>query len=1011
MRLTNTALTNIRKRPQINRLDLFIYEPTTILSCRIPTNNTTIAKGSVVIPFTNLSTGSAYTVDRDMILCVGTSSGADDVGRIRIREFNQTGTSGTFAVSENSNIQWDGGQYLHVLNYIDVLPVYPRIIQNPDPTTVTFYKDYNIPYGVQNTILGSFINMGSHRARTLDGGSASIYWSASGTYSLTDDQLSYSWEFGGGTPSTYSGQTPGYVTYDAVGDYVTKLTVSGISGSYDQSYRYVAIRDKIGQGSNTPIVRWEMSSLDGSRGEGGYSADFRVYDNLNIKSNSIVMLTADDWYRDAHASYGGNTQNEPYMFFVGYIDKDTIRYNYKESYVEFTALSVTGIMKKSIGFSVSVESKFAPGTWYELKDLDCRRAMYHYLRWHSTVMKVADFSYIGPDYKIQFFDSDRESMFDAIDNLMRTTLIGSVASDRQGRIYAEVHPEAYANPTGTFSNPVFNVTKQDWMGEPSIDENIDNVVSYMEWGGILYKSGKSYPYLACAPGQAPSFRGGVNKQPGLALLGQDHLNVLVGNAFASANARYPLITMDMSGKYSNLDIAPIESVNVDIDATDTAKGVAIHNLYAVDGMSWTYNHKDGLLIPNIELKAIVNGYPGDKIEIPIEPTLEPPTIKPPVIPPIVVPPILPTGTFPSETSQVIWASTNYGVAYCTNFNDIKPIWIPMNEGIASGTQNNVNKIAVTPTGIVYLLVDAGTVNGKVYRAAHLGDVWELIDSSSEFDLIRGIGADQIADDTIILLRGYYVFAPVPPYDDDPPAYVSLRINNVGASGGDDFPGINRSFYSELVWINGLWNLFSTIHGVGIFGGFTYTAWYEIDRGGGRIFPSAPNIDEVWSDNSPAEQYAIGFDNGTMFSWRHPASVVTDGYKVIDHYPPPPLELVDNVNGEPLIPYGKQAMAAAPSRDGRNRVMGGFNALSVPYRKDGNGGWESMATLIPAGMSVWENAGDADSWIFGGGTNIKYTDDFGLTFYNKEGNLSPVFPLVNIVEIRKVPYNEQTVQGI
>ena len=179
----------------------------------------------------------------------------------------------------------------------------------------------------------------------------------------------------------------------------------------------------------------------------------------------------------------------------------SIKYDYEKSLFTFRASSVTQMMKNTTGFSVSVESMAVSTKWYELLDLDCRRAMYHYLRWHSTVLKIADFNFTGTDYKIQFFDADRVSLYNAINSLMQGNLVGDVSADRQGRLWAEVKPKSYPNPTGTFV-PVMDITNRDWMGQPSIEESYGGQVSYIEYGGAAFSgvfTGTFSPLLADAP--------------------------------------------------------------------------------------------------------------------------------------------------------------------------------------------------------------------------------------------------------------------------------------------------------------------------------------------------------------------------------------------------------------------------------------------------------------------------------------------------------------------------------
>lgn len=611
MRLTSVEQELIRTRPQGTKLYLSIFQPQAIFKARI--NDSGIVRGEREIIYDTVSLGSFSLIQSGMTMWIGTTEGAMDVGKIRVR----SATSNTIVVSENSDIEWEDNLYLTIFYYFELWPIFPRIIQDPNNAeNVIFYKDYDIPYTNQNSILGTYVNAGPHRAALLDpaSGQAQLYWSSTGSYNLLGDSLSYSWSFEGGTPSTSTSSVPGFVNYDTPGQYVTRLTISGSSGGADTTYRYVSIYNQ----ANPPIQKWQIMELNGSRNEGGYSLSFKVFEEIPIQEHAVVVLFGENWYGSTLRNLGGNYPNSGNIFYVGYIDKDSISYDYEHSEVSFDTHSITGMMKESSGFSVSVESKAIPSKWYELLDMDGRRALYHYLKWHTTALLISDFQFVGDDYKIQFFDSDRESMYDALDNYMRDTLIGQVVADRQGKVWMEVQAMAYGNPTGTFT-PVYDITSRDWRNTPSIEEQLSEPVAFMEYGGIAYSgvaTGTFGAFIASAPGNAPGFHGDVENHQGQALFSQDQLNTQIGNIFANRNAPFPSIDMDMANNLQNLDIAPQETVEIHITRTDTIRRLAIDGLYIPDSMGWNYSPNGFILLPKIGFKQLVNGIAGETVIIP-----------------------------------------------------------------------------------------------------------------------------------------------------------------------------------------------------------------------------------------------------------------------------------------------------------------------------------------------------------------------------------------------------------
>jgi len=139
-------------------------------------------------------------------------------------------------------------------------------------------------------------------------------------------------------------------------------------------------------------------------------------------------------------------------------------------------------------------------------------------------------------------------MYDALDNFMRDTLWGKVVSDRQGKVWMEVGAEAYTNPTGSFP-ATMDITRQDWMNAPSIDERLSDETSFIEMGGVAYSgvvTGTFAALLTSAPGGTPGFRGGVETHEGLAPAWSGSSQQYGWEYFANKNSPYPTISMDMT---------------------------------------------------------------------------------------------------------------------------------------------------------------------------------------------------------------------------------------------------------------------------------------------------------------------------------------------------------------------------------------------------------------------------------------------------------------------------------
>lgn len=598
--------------PQRTKLWLSIYNPSTVLACQV--NDASIAREEMEITFDGVTEGSHLLVESGMVLYVGSSAGADDKGHIRVK----SATASVLTVAENSHINWADDDHLTVVNFYEITPIFQRIIQDPaDPEDVIFYKDYDVAYTNQNSVLGSFVCMGPHHAGFLENGEHSVFYSSSGTFNVNGDALTYEWWFQGADTTGSASQQPGEIAYSTPGHYTTRLTVSNDSGGEDISYRHVSIYDRPENGTNNPILSWQLVSLEGDRDSGGYSGRIRVHSDVLddvVRDESLVVLFSDDWYGSTKQSIGGNAYDRSSIVFVGYVVANTIIYNWQENFVEFDIGSPTRIMKMKEGFSVSVESKVTPYKWFEVQNMNVRKALYHYLRWHSTALLCNDFEFVGDDQNIQYFDSDRTSIYDAVNTLMSSSLVGNFVADRQGKGWAEISVSALPSGTVPPETNLLDITKDRWIGSPIINERFYNEVSWIEMGGIQFDGPATGDFLALlsqAPGSAPSYSGRVERFQGLALSSQAQLNELVGNVYTFKNSRYPSIVFQLAGNYRNYDIAPQERVPVNIAATDTPRGIVFNDKpFLIGGMSFAYNSEQQILLPTINTQEITSGVAG-----------------------------------------------------------------------------------------------------------------------------------------------------------------------------------------------------------------------------------------------------------------------------------------------------------------------------------------------------------------------------------------------------------------
>lgn len=636
--------------PQQTKNYLSIYQPEMAMIAQV---SGSYDRDTQTITYRGVVSG-AYTEitdDEFMVMLVGSAPSQEDYGRTWVRN----ATSTQIRVVESDHINWTDAAYITIYKYTEIIPVFPRIIKNPaDEEDVIFYKWFDLAYTDQNEVLGCIPTAGSHFA----GFGTRVYYSASGTANMMGNTMTYSWSFEGANTTGSSAHTPGYIDYPSPGFYRTILTVTSSNGAVDKTIRYISLYDRPGEGPNQPYLDWTRTEFAGTQDGRGYTCRIRLRDPIpenTVLDGAIVVIFKDDWYGDQQQSVKNNGLGRSHISMVGYVEGGTIQYNYYDGSVEFTVVSPSKIMEICEGFSISVEDSANPTTWYEMLDMTVKRAIYHYLKWQSTVLLCSELEMNFTDRDVQFFDADRTSLYDAIYTFLNGTLYGTVVSDKLGKIW--MFQEVAATNDATTNLPTaLTITKTNWIGQPIITERQFNDVCYIEMGGIIYdnSSDASSAVMGSAPGLSPAYHGRLDKRQGLALISQTELNNLVGDLYGFRNSRYPDVQLKMRSNYANLDIAPPEKVLLTVLSQDTPRRITWTNkAFAITGISWERDEKQQIERPTITLAEIANTWSGSTIVIPIEPpmTTEPPPSNQP--PSTSISPPAPTPTPVTYTNSMV----------------------------------------------------------------------------------------------------------------------------------------------------------------------------------------------------------------------------------------------------------------------------------------------------------------------------------------------------------------------
>ncbi len=771
MDLTTAQLSRLRTRPHRTRLWLGIFRPQVIFSAQI--NQAGIAKGARQITVTAIS-GDVNLVQGGETCYISVIAEGKELGRIRVR----SATSSQITVAENS-ISWVNGWYLTIVRYFEPWGVFPRIALDANNVPI-FYKDYDIVYTDQNHVLDPIVCLGPDHAGFLIQGDAAptgthqVWYTSSGSFDPTPGGglASYDWHFEGGDPTGSTAPHPGYITYTGCGNFVTSLAVTTDDGKSFTGRRHIQILNRPeNAGSCKPLSKWGIRSLEGNRAQGGYTARLWVREEVDVDDivdGALVVVFSEDWEGYVETKLGANAENRGSILFVGYILDDSIRYDPETNLVDFKAGSIAIRMGELSTFSTALDSKVNAMTWTDMRQMTIDRALIHFLRWHSTVLAVADFAQTGDTKPVEFVDMSRGNVYEAVNGLLQTALMGTMTADRQGKLWCEIEANMLSTGTTRQANDhmqsIIEITRQDWRKEIGIERNPHADLAYIELGGIAYSGpgmGTFDAYLSGAPGTAPEYFGSTERLSGLVISSQTQLNELAGLAWSARNALYPKVTVPLAGDYRFIDIAPQQRIEMTVKASDTFRRIVWDKKpFIPNSIQYNWDPTNQVLLMDLGLTEETGGTPGETIVIPVDPPYDRAILPdwdiefPPIIPPPSVgPPIQPE---PGTGDTVYVAYTNT-LARTRNFWDDSPTWEDITPPFITGSADQIWSFRLDPfnpkLSAMCLVYRSGGGN-FVYWTTNLNDdtpSWSLIMDEATEQSLMGTSAQ----------RMIYTLVPVP----------------------------------------------------------------------------------------------------------------------------------------------------------------------------------------------------------------------------------------------------------
>jgi hypothetical protein len=708
-------------------LRLFVLNPVTIFAARV--NMATITYPLDHVTFDGVTTGAFGDIVPGMTVLFGSTAGADDLGRQRVRA---AATSTVLPIGRSSKGAHDGevnladNVFITVLNDYRVWAKMPFI--NPDGD---IFKDSDLSYTDQTVESPPVANCGPGTAVTASAGAAEVAFDGSASFATADGATisSYAWNLADGNVTAGASNTAFVTAEFSPGFRWVALTVQDSNGKVHTARCPIYVRDA---DDDDTIEHFEITSHRIS--QTGQELEFETGSTITAPDGTLVMI-----FDGEPVTNGDRT----HMLFIGWHQEDPADLNAtKTGYLRDTRMrcvDVAGRLQVLPAFPQSIETAAVPDKWTEMVAPNMDKYLHYLLYWHSTALELADWSWSGTEgyYPFVVLGSDGDSLFGQVNRRAQALVPDHLLTcDTIGRLRTLPDPMLQATGDRTATVQV-TLDEGDWSTIRYTHQRPPRV-HWLRSNAILASTAEPIEALfSIAPGNGPSQGESAQTEGEHLAASQDDLNDAEGHRYARINAP--------EGKFSiglvagdDLDIEPADMtwVQLTIGATYAAqRGLTFTNARGlVHDISIRYSYSRTGLIREVDLtwEREVTGHAAEIDPQHISDALPPPDFEPPPPDNYVVdpgpPPISTTGqgtvyvrdenglyrTRDLSPASPTWASIGPTVGGSEHYEDfILDPWFPDTIGYlatSEGLYMSDDLDQVTPTWTL-MVSDATDVSG------------------------------------------------------------------------------------------------------------------------------------------------------------------------------------------------------------------------------------------------------------------------------------------------------------
>lgn len=965
--LTAGEKTTQRKPGQWSKVYLAVPEYHTIYTARlngVPASNDMVAEIDV-----DTETGIRANVLPDMTLYISaTGFGQFDLGMCRIRK---SPIAGKFYIGETSDVVWQDEAFLTIVDDYSLWQKSIRLIGE------TPYMDWDVAYSDQHSSFDPVPMMGTHHVAKLTGASVTVQLGPSADTSawvIESTIASRTWSITGATLDNAAAVNP-IATFTAPGTYLAYCLFTAASGKTFTGVRYVIIWNDA-----HPLI--EQFILSNGRGsfEGGYSFDVTLLSNTaSLRNRSLVILCTEDYAENTSVIMPGQIEGAENILCIGWISDINNDRNSRFGEISFTVQSAEYWLRQIRDYPSGLELQTdVVGAWTKMPGLTTDRALWHFLHWRSTATRVLDFIPTGDMRFSSRFNIARANLWERLVQVSAPTIYAAPHVDNFGRLFAFIEPQMVPEADRTWP-VVMDILDADIEGGISWVRRDVTPISMLFFSGIKVDgTASASSFFSMSPGHSYGHHGEEEFQENYLVSSQEDSNETCGLYYGWKNNPLDNIEFPFVHSMRVLGICPRQYFYFEISAEEDPRGIGFAGNLIPRDVSFSIDPKTGFISVSVVMEP--ESFPGPSIDGDI-PTMENVDFSTPdsstdfTVPEL---PEIPLVTFPPSVEnpnhpKKVVITSFQGIFYTETFDATSPMWKAMNNGLNDTDRADILKFIRTPSGALYLL----TGGGEIFRATGVGSAWTKIAVSGDFDYgIISIAPISIRNDRVLIVgRAYFYPGPGTILGD-------TRLIVDGAMGGSAGTTIIQGT-GDAVYSNG------KIYCFGDLAAFFSTPYVEVYDAGG-IPGYNGSINTAVGQDAAARYATVAGTGGLILQWDSASpggyNIITNKGTVVNRY----------TSISPATNY--QGLSLSPAGYG----MGATRYPHTPYKTtDGGYTWNLVSGTIPAGSDIWENCGDNNRWIFGGGTTIRLTLDQGNTYVDKTGNLGYIAPLLDITGIKYI----------